>query len=132
MELSKIRACKLEWSKRNPDKRSAHFQVQNELRRGRIKKSPCEKCGALKVQAHHDDYSAPLNIRWLCAPHHKEAHGFKLRPKTKTPRNATKKATLYTEAVSLHSQGLSYSKIATILGVTKGYAFKIINRPPYQ
>ena len=34
----------------------------------------CEKCNKVNAQAHHDDYSKPLNIRWLCPLHHKEEH----------------------------------------------------------
>ena len=34
----------------------------------------CEECGASLVQAHHVDYSRPLDVRWLCAVHHRTAH----------------------------------------------------------
>ena len=35
----------------------------------------CFKCGE-KGQAHHDDYSKPFEIKWLCFKHHRElAHG---------------------------------------------------------
>jgi ribosomal protein S27AE len=37
-------------------------------------KQPCEVCGNLKAQAHHDDYSKPLQVRWLCQKHHTEHH----------------------------------------------------------
>jgi len=37
-----------------------------------IKPSNCSQCGKLrKVTAHHDDYSKPLEVRWLCY----ECHG---------------------------------------------------------
>lgn len=26
------------------------------------------------IQAHHDDYSRPLDVRWLCAFHHQNLH----------------------------------------------------------
>lgn len=36
---------------------------------------PCEVCQSTeKVQAHHDDYSKPLAIRWLCHRHHVQLH----------------------------------------------------------
>ncbi len=37
---------------------------------------PCEKCGGLspRNERHHDDYSKPLAIRWLCKRHHAQAH----------------------------------------------------------
>jgi len=28
----------------------------------------------MKAEAHHDDYSRPLDVRWLCKRHHEEAH----------------------------------------------------------
>ena len=44
------------------------YAVEN----GILQKQPCEVCGELNVQAHHDDYSKPLEVRWLCSIHHKE------------------------------------------------------------
>ena len=35
---------------------------------------PCEVCRTTKVQAHHHDYSKPLEVRWLCRAHHNELH----------------------------------------------------------
>ncbi len=36
---------------------------------------PCEVCGATgDVEAHHDDYAKPLEVRWLCPSHHKLLH----------------------------------------------------------
>lgn len=58
----------------HPDKRAAHHAVSNAVRDGRLIKQPCEKCGNPKAQAHHDDYSKPLDVRWLCIPHHNEHH----------------------------------------------------------
>ena len=37
-------------------------------------KKPCEICGATKVDAHHDDYTKPSEVRWLCRKHHNEHH----------------------------------------------------------
>lgn len=45
------------------------------IKRGTLKKMPCEKCGEPKSQMHHDDYSKPLDVRWFCRPHHMELHG---------------------------------------------------------
>lgn len=43
-------------------------------RRGKISKMPCIKCGSDKSQAHHEDYSSPLDVVWLCDFHHKSRH----------------------------------------------------------
>lgn len=50
----------------------------NAFRRGELKRLPCETCGTTKnLHAHHDDYSKPLEVRWLCADHHREHHKIK-------------------------------------------------------
>lgn len=58
-----------------PKKYAAHRMVGNAIRDGKLFREPCEICGSNKsIYAHHDDYSKPLNIRWLCCVHHKEWH----------------------------------------------------------
>ena len=54
--------------------RAAHHQVEYALANGSLLREPCEVCGAEKVDAHHDDYSKPLSVRWLCRKHHLEHH----------------------------------------------------------
>ncbi len=40
-----------------------------------LEPQPCEVCGStVRVVAHHDDYSKPLEIRWLCRSHHGLLH----------------------------------------------------------
>jgi len=56
-----------------PEKNRARAHVSYAIRTGNIKRQPCEACGSLKSQAHHEDYSRPLDVRWLCFPHHREA-----------------------------------------------------------
>ena len=58
-----------------PEKNKAHYLTSNAVRDGRLIKQPCEICGESKVEAHHDDYSRPLDVRWLCRRHHLEHHG---------------------------------------------------------
>jgi ribosomal protein S27AE len=59
---------------RYPEKAAAHKAVMNAKRRGELIPAPCESCGASSVQAHHDDYSKPLDVRWLCRRCHREWH----------------------------------------------------------
>ena len=44
------------------------------VKRGKVIKSPCSICGCEKVEAHHHDYSKPLDVIWLCRKHHVELH----------------------------------------------------------
>jgi len=62
---------------RNPDKAKARRAVDSAVHSGRLIKKPCEfpGCGDPKVQAHHDDYSRPLDVVWYCAFHHRVVEG---------------------------------------------------------
>lgn len=72
--LATIRAARTSRPE-TPEQRKAHLKVQNAIKRGRLVKQPCERCGTIKnVQAHHEDYTKPLDVMWLCAKHHKERH----------------------------------------------------------
>lgn len=63
------------WRKKFPKKYKAQSMVYNAIKSKKLFKEPCEMCNSKKsVHAHHDDYSKPLNIRWLCAIHHREWH----------------------------------------------------------
>lgn len=60
---------------RNPMKEKARTAVGNAIRDGRLIRLPCEECGDPKSEAHHTDYSKPLDVVWLCFQHHREEHG---------------------------------------------------------
>lgn len=59
---------------RHPERVLAKTAVKNALRRGLLVRLPCFVCGDPKAHGHHPDYSAPLDVVWLCAPHHREVH----------------------------------------------------------
>jgi hypothetical protein len=61
--------------KKHPQKHMARKIVYNAIKSGKLTRQPCEVCGNPKVEAHHDDYSKPLDVRWLCHKHHREVHG---------------------------------------------------------
>lgn len=67
--------AKKKWQEQNPVKRAVHVITGNAVRKGLLKKCACEVCGSkARIHAHHDDYSKPLEVRWLCAQHHTEWH----------------------------------------------------------
>lgn len=61
------------YREQNPEKYRAQTALGNAVRDGKVRKHLCY-CGEVKVQAHHHDYSRPLEVVWLCDKHHKEVH----------------------------------------------------------
>lgn len=67
-----------EWNARYPDRYRAHYAVTNAVRDGRlVKPDRCEQCMEThpRIHGHHDDYSKPLDVRWLCPSCHATADG---------------------------------------------------------
>ena len=60
----------------------AQNMVEKAVEKGVLIPRPCEVCGEhgvmrdgrRKVQAHHDDYNKPLDVRWLCQKCHHKWH----------------------------------------------------------
>ena len=42
--------------------------------RGKLKRLSCKECGK-PAQMHHEDYSKPLEVTWLCRRCHLQVHG---------------------------------------------------------
>lgn len=67
--------CRRNRQKLKPEKAAAYQAVNRAIKNGTLKRQPCE-CGEKRVQAHHDDYSKPLDIKWYCFKCHREkGHG---------------------------------------------------------
>jgi len=74
-------------AERWPEREAARRAVAIAVRAGRLVRGPCERCGmTTKVEGHHDDYSRPLDVRWLCSTHHDEVHR-ELRAAGKDPES---------------------------------------------
>lgn len=69
----KIRTSHAKWRKSNPHKIFAHQKVMIAVRSGKMDRMPCYICGK-KAYAHHEDYSKPLEVMWLCPVHHRARH----------------------------------------------------------
>ena len=79
-----VRAGHQRWVAANPDKRAAQVAVGNAVRDGRLVKGHCAlvdtgQCGG-RIEAHHEDYTRPLDVVWLCQRHHRATHGLWVPP----------------------------------------------------
>lgn len=64
---------------RHPEKAAARRAVARAVRSGfLVKPVKCENCGVaadgLDLHGHHEDYSKPLDVVWLCRGCHQERH----------------------------------------------------------
>lgn len=64
------------YRERNSEKYNAHKKLTAAVDCGRITRpTKCSDCGSFgKVEAHHEDYSRPLDVLWLCGPCHRLRH----------------------------------------------------------
>jgi hypothetical protein len=44
------------------------------IKRGVINKQPCIKCNDIITEAHHEDYTKPLDVIWMCRACHLNHH----------------------------------------------------------
>lgn len=58
------------------DKNYARLQVHYAIKKGVLAKLPCIICGSGRSEAHHDDYSKPLDVLWFCRLHHEARHHY--------------------------------------------------------
>ncbi len=74
--IQAVRRAKIAYAERNPMIKASHVIVGAAIKNGTLKKpSTCSCCGASKkVEGHHDDYTRPLDVRWLCSTCHKAWH----------------------------------------------------------
>lgn len=62
-----------QYRKEFPNRARANAMVSRAVRAGQLRKQPCWVCGS-DALAHHPDYDRPMDVVWLCQPHHKQAH----------------------------------------------------------
>lgn len=62
--------------KKFPLSYKAHYDLSNAVRDGRvIKPKECSSCNKIKLlHGHHEDYSKPFDVIWLCVPCHRQLH----------------------------------------------------------
>jgi len=68
-----VKISKDKWLLNNKEKRKAHNLVNNKI--ATYKPDSCESCGVKSsLHGHHDDYSKPLQVKWLCTRCHGKVH----------------------------------------------------------
>lgn len=72
----KYRAYIRKWQIANREKINAHAKVHTAVKNGTLKRgNSCMECGIeCKTEGHHEDYSKPLDVIWLC----RKCHGKKI------------------------------------------------------
>jgi hypothetical protein len=71
---SKKRILAKLYRKNNELKIKARRAIYIATRNKKITKLPCLKCKEVKVEAHHKDYTKPLEVIWLCKKYHTKLH----------------------------------------------------------
>ena len=72
---TKTNRASRDWKARHPRRVKAQGIAWRAILVGVLVREPCEVCGTTHdVNAHHDDYAKPLEVRWLCRPHHAVWH----------------------------------------------------------
>jgi len=67
---------------KNPEGDRARHILNYHVEKGEIAKACiCETngCNRTDLHGHHDDYSQPLNVRWVCPKHHHDLHRNELK-----------------------------------------------------
>lgn len=59
---------------KNKNKTNARSHLRRAVISGKLIKKNCSICGNEKSEAHHEDYSKPLDVIWYCDFHHKARH----------------------------------------------------------
>lgn len=70
-----LRAAAARQRVKYPEKKKARNAVNNAIADRRLIRQPCQFPGCrFKAEGHHEDYSKPLEVEWLCRKHHWQLH----------------------------------------------------------
>jgi hypothetical protein len=98
--------------------------TQHAFKLGNLVRKRCEICGRENAQAHHDDYSKPLEVRFLCGLHHRRFHlglPYDYEPKYPARKNA------FTQTLNNKAAVLSPLKVGTQLRQMTNHKIQIDN-----
>jgi len=131
---------------RNREKTQAQNKLNYAIRKGVLSRLPCEVCYTDKnVHAHHEDYTKPLDVRWLCFQCHKDTHPvddtdkeikFEGAKHASLPGELNPNSNLTNEQVNkiraLLILGISQTIIAKMVNVSQGTISRIKLRKVYN
>ena len=85
LNKEKMRDYRNQYYRRNPEKDKARVKLNDAVQSGKIHKPLyCSSCDSDRhLEAHHTDYSKPLEVTWLCKSCHVDLHN-RLRDKEST------------------------------------------------
>ncbi len=71
-----------DWAYRNPEMKKSGDILREAVKNGKIERpKKCEICGggngSIVISGHHEDYSKPLEVIWVCNSCHKQLHSKK-------------------------------------------------------
>ena len=110
------------WRKKYPERARAHMLVMHAMRNGTLQNEDCALCREVKTEAHHEDYTKPIEAIWLCNPCHRELHRKKRSEENKE---------LIILATKLREDGLTYKEIAERLSKSATALYHMVNNIPY-
>ena len=127
----------VKWNKtykdKYPDKQKAKTAVANAIRLGKLKRLPCSQCSNVKSQAHHSDYTKPLEVVWLCQQCHTKQHHPTIGNKVVSGQQRSSiKISIVSDAMRLQQEGLTYRQIANELGTSAATVYKALNNTLYD
>jgi hypothetical protein len=93
----------------------AHGMVSWAVEKGVLIRKSCEICGSeTNVHAHHDDYSEPLKIRWLCHNHHFEYHKNERQKKATNSKPVEQQNNFYTKEEAAKALGITIRRLTDL------------------
>jgi hypothetical protein len=122
----------------HPERLAAHDAVKWALSTSKLTRPDhCSVCGKdCKPEGHHDDYSKPLDVRWLCRACHFAHHGIKIVPKTSVSGEYVGTSKLQADQVlqirRLSGAGLSQRAIAKQFGIDQSTVSDIVRRERWK
>jgi hypothetical protein len=70
----KVMAAISAWKKKSKEKMAAHKILSRAIASGEVVRPARCSCGNPNPLGHHEDYSKPLDVKWLCPSCHKKLH----------------------------------------------------------